>query len=89
MARFSRKQQIHDGRDIPEGGREPQDAEDIRFLGRHACSLPHCLLPLGIGLSLCQSIIQAHGGTISVSDHEPHGAAFEFILPRDEVNVDE
>ena len=44
---------------------------------------------LGIGLSLCQSIIQAHGGTISVSDHEPHGAAFEFILPRDEVNLNE
>ena len=44
---------------------------------------------LGIGLALCQSIIKAHGGTISVSDHEPHGAAFEFILPKDEVNLDE
>ena len=44
---------------------------------------------LGIGLALCQSIIRAHGGTISVSDHEPHGAVFEFVLPRDEVNVNE
>ena len=44
---------------------------------------------LGIGLALCQSIIRAHGGTISVSDHEPHGAVFEFALPRDEVNLDE
>ena len=44
---------------------------------------------LGIGLALCQSIIRAHGGTISVSDHEPHGAVFEFTLPRDEVNLNE
>ena len=44
---------------------------------------------LGIGLALCQSIIRAHGGTISVSDHDPHGAAFEFTLPRDEVNLNE
>ncbi len=44
---------------------------------------------LGIGLSLCQSIIRAHGGTITVSDNEPHGAVFEFSLPRDEVNLNE
>ena len=44
---------------------------------------------LGIGLSLCQSIIQAHNGTITVSDNVPHGAVFEFSLPMDEVNVDE
>ncbi len=44
---------------------------------------------LGIGLSLCQSIIRAHGGVISVSDNAPHGAAFEFSLPRDEVNAHE
>ena len=44
---------------------------------------------LGIGLALCQSIIRAHGGTISVSDNEPHGAVFIFSLPRDEVNLNE
>ena len=44
---------------------------------------------LGIGLALCQSIVKAHGGTISVSDQEPHGAVFEFMLPRDEVNLNE
>ena len=44
---------------------------------------------LGIGLALCQSIIRAHGGTISVLDNEPHGAVFSFSLPRDEVNVNE
>ena len=44
---------------------------------------------LGIGLALCQSIVKAHGGTITVSDHEPHGAVFEIMLPRDEVNLNE
>ena len=44
---------------------------------------------LGIGLSLCHSIVRAHGGTISVSDNEPHGAVFAFSLPRDEVNLNE
>lgn len=44
---------------------------------------------LGIGLSLCQSVIRAHGGTISVSDNEPHGAVFTFSLSRDEVNLNE
>ena len=44
---------------------------------------------LGIGLSLCQSIIRAHGGEITVTDNAPHGAAFEFTLPRDEVTVNE
>ncbi len=44
---------------------------------------------LGIGLSLCQSILRAHGGAITVSDNVPHGAAFELTLPKDEVNVNE
>ena len=44
---------------------------------------------LGVGLSLCQSIIKAHHGTITVSDNLPHGAVFEFTLPRSEVNMDE
>ena len=44
---------------------------------------------LGIGLSLCQSVIQAHGGTITVSDNVPHGAVFEFSLPKDEVSLSE
>ena len=44
---------------------------------------------LGIGLALCQSIIRAHGGSITVSDHLPHGAVFEFSLPREEVNLNE
>jgi signal transduction histidine kinase len=36
---------------------------------------------LGMGLSICRSIIEVHGGRISASAHEPHGAAFRFTLP--------
>lgn len=42
---------------------------------------------LGLGLALCKSIVTAHGGKISVSDAEPHGAVFTFSLP--EVKTDE
>ncbi len=44
---------------------------------------------LGVGLSLCQSIMKAHGGTITVADNAPCGAVFELSFPRDEVTLDE
>ena len=43
---------------------------------------------LGLGLSLCKSIVDAHGGKISVSNNKPHGAVFTFTLPLEEVNFD-
>ena len=42
---------------------------------------------LGLGLSLCKSIITAHGGTISVRDNEPQGSVFSFTLQAEEVKV--
>lgn len=33
------------------------------------------------GLALCQSIINAHGGTIDVLDNYPQGTLFRFTLP--------
>ncbi len=42
---------------------------------------------LGLGLSLCKSIVVAHGGTISVSDHHPHGTNFTFTLPMEEIKI--
>lgn len=44
---------------------------------------------LGLGLSLCKSIITAHGGVITVSDNEPHGAIVTFTLPAVEVQIHE
>ena len=40
---------------------------------------------MGIGLSICKTIIAAHNGIISARNHE-QGAEFYFTLPKDEVN---
>ena len=44
---------------------------------------------LGLGLSLCKSIITAHGGRITVSDNVPKGTIFTFTLPAGEVEIHE
>ena len=36
---------------------------------------------VGIGLSICRSIIDAHGGRLWADVHRPHGAVFRFTLP--------
>lgn len=44
---------------------------------------------LGLGLSLCKSIITAHGGEITVQDNMPQGTIFSFTLPAGEVEIHE
>ncbi len=48
-----------------------------------------CRRSLGLGLSLCKSIVGAHGGEITISDNVPHGAVFTFTLPVGEVEIHE
>jgi PAS domain S-box-containing protein len=36
---------------------------------------------MGIGLTICQSIINAHGGSIMAANHPAGGAVFSFTLP--------
>ena len=36
---------------------------------------------MGIGLSVCQSIIKAHGGFLTAENHPEGGAVFRFGLP--------
>ncbi len=43
----------------------------------------------GLGLALCKSIAEAHGGTIELHDNAPHGAVFSFTLPAEEVAIHE
>jgi C4-dicarboxylate-specific signal transduction histidine kinase len=57
--------------------------------GLSAESLPHLFEPfyttkpggMGMGLAICRSIIEAHGGRLSASRSKPRGALFHFTIP--------
>ncbi|HUN43083.1 MAG TPA: ATP-binding protein [Acetobacteraceae bacterium] len=39
---------------------------------------------MGMGLAICRSIIEDHGGRVRASANRPRGAVFEFALPTDQ-----
>lgn len=43
----------------------------------------------GIGLSVCATIVKAHGGEISAENRKSGGAVFRFVLDREEMQDDE
>jgi signal transduction histidine kinase len=36
---------------------------------------------MGMGLAICRTIVERHGGTLSVSQGTPHGSVFRVVLP--------
>jgi PAS domain S-box-containing protein len=43
---------------------------------------------LGIGLSICRSIVEAHGGRLWATPNEPQGAVFRMMLPIEERSLE-
>lgn len=44
---------------------------------------------MGMGLSICRSIVEAHGGRIWAESREGQGASMQFILPLEEQTCDQ
>ncbi|MCR4606331.1 MAG: DUF4118 domain-containing protein [Oscillospiraceae bacterium] len=44
---------------------------------------------LGLGLALCRSIVEAHHGSIALTDNVPSGCCFTVELPMRKVQIDE
>ncbi|WP_099716570.1 MULTISPECIES: sensor histidine kinase KdpD [unclassified Clostridium] len=40
---------------------------------------------VGLGLAICKSIVEAHGGTISAKNKEGGGAIFRFDIPKEDI----
>ncbi len=52
------------------------------FEGKYTRSAADSYRGVGIGLSICKTIITAHSGTITAANHE-NGAEFTFTLPKE------
>lgn len=74
-----------DGNGIPDHAKSR--VFDMFYTGEH--SIADSRRSLGLGLALCKSIINAHGGEITLTDNIPHGCVFTFTLPLNEVNINE
>ena len=60
---------------------------EMFFTGRN--NIADSQRSLGLGLALCQSIVEAHGGKMELEDNDPHGCIFSFALPLSEVILNE
>ena len=56
----------------------PEERKAELLTGRFSASGS---LAKGVGLSLVKSIIESHGGQVTLSDNQPHGSVFSLQLP--------
>ena len=65
-------------------GIDPRQLSSLFEGSIHKDSVPDKSRGMGIGLSVCRTIIQAHGGEISACNLPEGGACFTFTLPMEE-----
>jgi K+-sensing histidine kinase KdpD len=73
-----------------EGEGVPPEARERIFekFGGMAVRTDHAYHSVGLGLAFCKLAVEAHGGTISVSDAQPRGSIFTFELPGEPIPAD-
>ncbi len=73
---------------VADTGHGISDAEKEKIFEKFYCGehkIADNRRSLGLGLYLCKAIVEAHGGSIRVTDNVPQGAVFSFTLPLEEV----
>jgi two-component system sensor histidine kinase KdpD len=62
--------------------------QERAIFARFARGQKESVIPgVGLGLAICEAIVEAHGGKIWAENRVPHGARFVFTLPLDEQPV--
>ncbi len=72
-----------DGPGIPDSAK----ARVFEMFFTNNAKVTDCRRSLGLGLALCRSIVNAHGGEITLTDNDPHGCVFTFTIPASEVTI--
>ncbi len=75
---------------IADNGEGIPDEEKVKVFEKFYCGMNKIAdnrRSLGLGLYLCKAIVEAHGGTICVTDNQPRGSVFCFTLPLEEVRL--
>ena len=61
-------------------GMEPAYVERVFGFGER-CTREDAIAGTGIGLAVCTTVVERHGGRISVNPHRAAAARFRFTLP--------
>lgn len=62
-----------------------EHAFDMFYTGQS--SIADSKRSMGLGLALCKSVVEAHGGSITITDNDPTGCVFTIYLEKGDVTI--